>query len=1193
MAQRRIPTLHLSLLGTLEITFAGKPLPLPHRIPRRLLVYLYLEDGPHSRSSLAEWLYPYRTTENARTLLRQALFRLSGIGARYGSPLITTRESVARNPEFPITSDYADFMDLSRSTVYQKPACLQLYRGPFLDAETDDHRSTWNHWVHDRRSRIDNQLARLYMYLINQTEGLNDLEQASHWAEDWMHKQPLSNTPHLVAMQWLVRRGRSNEAEALFSAYQTRRIYQMGKKPGDAVRAFYDYLQLQHAQPLTPEPVTVPPERSRHRFISLLAIRVDEDAEPIRGDISEAHLQQCWRLAHQVGYICGGVAHRALDGIIELRFGLNHALEDSPRHALRAAFELRRLAEPGHFPRIGMHCDHILVNTDRTLTGSSLSVVRAAALANTQHTGLILTGSALEALAHAFTVEALTRSLPPVQVSGRSIPLFWLSALAPIICSKPGSPVFMGRDAECQYISELAATVLAERQGRILWIEGQAGIGKTRLMEEMAEHLSRNMRVVRYACLPMYQQSLLHPIAVVIREALHLSTLSPEKARSAIQQLLRAIGEADDLVYAVWCAWLGLESDQVATGLLQDYKKLLFDSVLLALTSHLFPMDRVLMLEDIHWADSASLEWIQNYLKNLHERAVLLLVSTRRSMPALQKIAVHETTMALGPWDTDTSRRFLRSLPHWKADLATEETLIRQGCGIPLYLDSLARQTMVRGPSSEIPHGIQSILEFTIAQSDFAHDLVQLSAVLGANVRLHDLQLLLPDMAPEVLDQATARLVNIGLWVASNQGWSYRHDLLREAVYDRIPDDRRQWLHKKVAQWLENHGSSDHGVLANHFEKGGESHIAARHHLLAGLQAVRFSLYEVAAHHYGRAIALLRDHPQDPDLLRAQTTYFILLRLQRGNSVEMTQALEDLENTCRCQNHLGWHWLAAQYGRWIVDNAAKGALAGLHQAQKLANTQFDPEVDLQLVAGVSHYVLGWSALWLGHMEQAKVHLQQAADGWNEAWAEPLFLAIGDRYREYALSYLAIIDAMQGHPAEGWARLALVRRTLPEAKYGNLQAVLWTVEIAMGYWADRPEVTWRIVQEARNKDSYSLILARTLTDAFAAWAEARMGRKSIPWAILHIRRNLNRLTHVWRFGASSIYLVLLDISVRTGRKRILGLQYAARRLARQHNIDVHKPEIKRLVAMQGKYPSDSRLRKHQKRLKRTFIKRAHQ
>jgi DNA-binding SARP family transcriptional activator/tetratricopeptide (TPR) repeat protein len=1144
-------------------------------------VYLCLEEGPHARPSLAELLYPYRTVENARTLLRQALFRLSGIGARYGSPLVATRDSVARNPDFPITSDYADFMDLSMAAVVENPSRLDHHRGPFLDEETDNNRSAWDGWVQDRRRTVDNQLARFYECLIRRAETLNDAEQALHWAESWMHQQPLSDAPHLLAMQLLARRGRSNEAESLFSAYQTRRITQMGKKAGNEVRAFHDYLRLTRTHTFTPEPVTVPAEMARHRFITLLAIRVDADTEEIPDDLLEAHLQHCWSLVSQVGHACGGVAHHAPDGVVELRFGLENALEDSPRHALRAAFELRRLAEPGHFPRIGMHCGRVLVAPDHTLTGSPLRVVRAAALANTEHMGLILTGAAHEALAHAFPMEGVAQTRSPVHVSGRGIPLFWLSTTQPPPLPKSGSAAFMGRDAECQRIHHLAATVLTERQGRILWIEGQAGIGKTRLMEEMAERLSQNMRVVRYACLPMYQHSLLHPIAVVIRDALNLSTLPPEKARDALQKLLQAIGEEDDLVYSVWCAWLGLEGDHAEMGLLRDYKKLLFDSVMLALTSHLFPMDRVLMFEDIHWADSASLEWLQAYLVHLHERTALLLVSTRRPIPGLQKIAIHETTLTLAPWDTHTARRYLRNLPHWTADHPTEESLIRQGCGVPLYLDSLARQTIFRGTSSELPHDIQSILEFTIAQSDFAQDLVQMAAVLGIGVSLCDLQSLLPDKTPEVLDHTAARLVDHGLWVATDQGWSYRHDLLREAVYDRIPGDRRQWLHQKVAQWLENHGPYDHGVLADHFEKGGEPYIAAQHHLLAGRQALRFSLYEVAALHYGRAGALLRDRPQDPDLLRAQTTYFLLLRLQRGHSTEMAQALDDLENTCLCQNHRGWHLLAAQYGRWIAENAANGALAGLHQARNLANTRFDPEVDPQLVAGVGHYVLGWNDLWLGHLEQAKAHLQQAVDGWHEAWAEPLFLAIGDRYREYAMAYLSIIDALQDRPAEGWERLAQVRHTLPDAKYGNIQAILWAVEIAMGYWADSPEDTWHIAQEVRQRDSYSLIIARTMTDAFAAWAEARLGYKSIPWAIHHIRRNLNMLRRVWRFGASSIYLVLLDLSVRSGYKHTHGVQFAARRLVRQHNIYVHKPEIKRLAAMQNKERSLHTLKSGQK------------
>ncbi len=131
------------------------------------------------------------------------------------------------------------------------------------------------------------------------------------------------------------------------------------------------------------------------------------------------------------------------------------------------------------------------------------------------------------------------------------------------------------------------------------------------------------------------------------------------------------------------------------------------------------------------------------------------------------------------------------------------------------------------------------------------------------------------------------------------------------------------------------------------------------------------------------------------------------------------------------------------------------------------------------------------------------------------------------------------------------------------------------------WTGSPEATRHIAQEVRQKDSYSLIMAKALTDAFEAWAEARLGQKSIPWAIHHIRRNLNMLRRVWRFWASSIYLVLLDISVRSGHKHTHGVQFAARRLVRQHNIDVHKPEIKRLATMQEKKRCDNPLSKSKK------------
>jgi hypothetical protein len=84
----------------------------------------------------------------------------------------------------------------------------------------------------------------------------------------------------------------------------------------------------------------------------------------------------------------------------------------------------------------------------------------------------------------------------------------------------------------------------------------------------------------------------------------------------------------------------------------------------------------------------------------------------------------------------------------------------------------------------------------------------------------------------------------------------------------------------------------------------------------------------------------------------------------------------------------------------------------------------------------------------------------------------------------------------------------------------------------------------------DRSHYPLLMVKTLTDALAAWAEARSGQKSLPWAINRMRKNLMIFRRAWIFGTSSIYLAPLDVSIRRHPKNVHSVTFAARRLARQ-------------------------------------------
>jgi DNA-binding SARP family transcriptional activator len=1168
---RTTPTLQIAVLGPLNIRFAGKALPPLRRSVRRLLVYVAINSGRHSRSDLARHIFPGHPDESARTKLRQALFHLSSVVSHHGSPLEVTREWVEVRENFPIVSDYEKFMQGGYKSVTDCMHRIALYRGPFLSDEVDDVQNVWNQFVVDERKVIDKRLGSTYHALIEHDVARKNFDHALQLASDWFKKKPTSDAACLACMKLLAQVGRSNEALRLFSEFQERCASQLGMKPQKNLQTFRDILDLSvvpaASQMQSNKTLEHALDTTRWKFVTVLAIAMDVNADQISELLIEQHLIQHLDLAQQVAQACGGSLSIAEAGAIELLFGWDTPLENGPHRALQAAFELRRLIPRDSAPRMGIHYGRVMDRPDSAPIGSLHRVVQAVANANTQKSGVTLSQPALELLSYGSSTLLEVIPLTPASGIGMDTSLFWLKSY-PAYIEREFETSFIGRDAECLTIQQAAQDVITSRRGQIIWIIGQAGIGKTRLLKNVADNLPPGMRVVQYACAPIYQYSILHPIAVLIHETLKLHDMPLESSKSIIKKLLTDIGEDDPLLYSIWLVWLGLETDKPTTQLVYNYKALLYESVLQVLTSQLFPQDRALLVEDIHWADAASLEWFRDYLHKLHERPVLLIVSTRHPMPDLQKIATHETTLHMEPWDADTARRFIRSIPHWTVNAQIEDAIIAQGCGIPFYIESLARHTLVNNQIMALPGDIQSVLEYRIAKARFALDMVQIAAVMGDHVTLPVLQGLLSNRNPDTLVQDAEHLVKQGFWVSTDTGWSYRHDLLREAVYVGIPQGSCKTLHRNAALWLESNGYSDPSVLAYHFERGDEPHAAARYHLIAGRRALLLNLYNDVAVHYLRATELLANCPADLYTIQAQAGHFLILRMQQGQSSATMHALEVLEQSCQSQNYKGWHYLAAQYGRWMTESSIHGALAALRQAEIMVGTIYDPEVDPQLSKSLCHYVLGWSHLWLGlHLDQARDHLQSAIVGWREEWADSLFVITGYRYREYALAYLALMDAMHGRHAVAWVQITEALESLPDGKFLNMRIILVFLYMTVAYWTNRPEMVLHIYnKEHKNTAGQSLRAWGSHTEAAIAWSLARIGRKSPPWSIAVIRKDLAILKRIWSFTAGYIYFILIDICIRNNNKKTPGLLFAAMKLVKKQNINLFLREAKRLSAV---------------------------
>jgi DNA-binding SARP family transcriptional activator len=821
MMRRQQPELHLSVLGDMECTFSGELLPRPQRLPRRLIAYLCLEAGRHSRAALAKLFYPNRREEDGRTLVRQALFQISKIGARYGSPIKTTRDFVEISHNYPIITDYEKFLSADIQDVTEIRRAIALHRGPFLSTDEGDSHGEWRQWVLGRRKIIDDRLAAYLERLIQVAEDARDFERALRWAGEWRRKQPAVDEPVKAIMKILAHDGRSSEALHVFAVHQETLATRYGAKPGADIRNIRERLlsaptgDLLSSKPM-PFLLGIPTYRT---FVTVLAVVLNADSNEITDPLIESHIHHWLELSQQVALATGGSIQVASDGTIEMFFGLDIAVDDGPRRALHAAFELRRLSPPGLSAGIGIHCSRVMINSERRPIGPLLQTVRAAARANSQGTGVVLSAMLLTNHVPAIPTDTLTM-LTAINVHGNEITLYLLTEKPRFTISAEKTNL-VARDKELARIIFAAEQVVSEKVGRVISVVGQAGIGKTCLIHHVKNHLPHGMAFIHCRCLSMYQQSFMFPLASLMMELIGLDEMDKKQSRMTVLQFLSDVGEVDQLLHSLWVEWLNLGEDD-SPRYIKDYRQILFESVLHLIAHRIFVGPRVFLLEDIHWADSGTLEFLTYYLSVVHNYPTLVISTSRNNLPYLDGVAFHEETINLEKFDADAARSFLHTLPGWAANPDGEDLIIRRCDGIPIYIEYLARDIMSGGSIHSIPDNICSMLDVTISKAVDFIDILQVCAIRGEPVHLSFLQDLFPRYSLDDLNQIACRLENQGIWVRSGNAWDFRHELLREAVYSGIPQQRCQMLHNYIAQELVGGEHYDPSVIAKHFGMAGD-----------------------------------------------------------------------------------------------------------------------------------------------------------------------------------------------------------------------------------------------------------------------------------------------------------------------------------------------------------------------------------
>lgn len=404
----------------------------------------------------------------------------------------------------------------------------------------------------------------------------------------------------------------------------------------------------------------------------------------------------------------------------------------------------------------------------------------------------------------------------------------------------PHQSSLIGREAELKRVGDFFAQVATGQPGLIL-VAGEAGVGKTRLITAGAERFrAAGVRVLFGNCLDLHTARLPYaPIAGALRQG------PPRLVDHAVDAITGAVEVSEPRMYELLrTAFTRLAEEQPT----------------------------LVIVEDLHWIDPATRD------------AILLLLDTARSGRWALVGTYRDTEVRVGSDLRDLLEQLVRHRPLERvflARLSPDEVaaqvgeltgarpddnraarLHRRSDGIPLLVEELVAAEGTDAADGAPRHLHELFVSRLSALSPEAGELVRVASVTGSStpggVLLKAAQLVTGSEAA-----ATEEAVSAGCLLVRGGECGFRHELLREAVYDSLVPERRRELNARVATALVESGSTDQAGLARHWYEAGELPLAAVASWHAAAAAERVHAQPATLTHLERVLELWEHLPDE------------------------------------------------------------------------------------------------------------------------------------------------------------------------------------------------------------------------------------------------------------------------------------------------------------------------------------------
>lgn len=705
-------------------------------------------------------------------------------------------------------------------------------------------------------------------------------------------------------------------------------------------------------------PASAPPPEERRTATVLFAdlsgytaVAERMDPEALKSLVDRA----LRRLGEEVVRFGGSVDKFIGDNVMAV-FGAPVAHEDDPERAVRAGLAMQaampeinaRIAADADVEfalRVGVNSGEVLAGQvgDRyTVIGDPVNV--AARLQAAARPGSVTVGEAT----HRLTQGAIEYSeLAPLTLKGKSEPVAAWEAVR--VASRPratrAETPLIGRDDESELLVSLYERVVREGRPHLVTVVGQAGVGKSRLLREVAARLSEHDQapLVRVGRCPAYGSGLAFwALGEIVREQFEIvdtdaADVAWRKLREGVASLLVEAdpepGTAEHIAGTIARAF-GVEPPAEFGAADEDpqaNRARLFSAVR-ALTegaAQMHPL--VIAIEDIHWADEGMLDLIEHLARWTQGPALFICMARDELLdrrPSWGGGRRNTTTLALEPLAREDARRLVASLIEGGGngagglDPATVAQVAERSGGNPLFAEEMVNRILEGGGAgAPLPETVHAVLAARLdALPDPERRLLQHAAVVGQRFWPGAVAAAVGD--PDELERAIGGLVDKDLIVpsegsrlAGESEYAFKHVLIRDVAYSTLPKAVRARKHAEVGEFIERRAADRSegvvGMVAEHLARAASVGTDARlaeaeldgihdraHRALEAAGDAAAGLYSnnEAFGHYETALSLDGEHCAHPDVRAriAEKLGDVALRLGRiDRAVELWEECLD------------------------------------------------------------------------------------------------------------------------------------------------------------------------------------------------------------------------------------------------------------------------------------------------------------